>query len=65
MRTFLDGAAVPASGLLLIILSNVMVRPRKFPGKSPASWGLQFVHMSIILLDLERLFDLQEAIVAK
>lgn len=61
MRTFLDGAAVPASGLLLIILSNVMVRPRK----SPASWGLQFVHMSIILLDLERLFDLQEAIVAK
>lgn len=62
---FYAGAAVLATGLLLVILSNVTVRPRKFPGKSPASHSLQFLCVSMIRLDLERLFDLQEAVITK
>ena len=62
---FYAGTPVPATGLLLVILSNVKVRPRKFPGKSPASQGLQFVQLGMILLGLERLFDLQEAVITK
>lgn len=62
---FYSGAAVLATGLLLVILSNVTVRPRKFPGKSPVSYSLQFLRVSMIRLDLERLFDLQETVITK
>lgn len=41
MRTwlflFFSGAAALATGLMLVILSCVTVRPKKFPGKSPLS----------------------------
>lgn len=52
-------------GFSFSFVSNVMVRPRKFPGKSPASQCLQFVHLSLILVDLERPSDLQEAVITK
>lgn len=38
-----------------VLLSYATVRPRKFPGKSPLPQCLQFLHLTMILLDLGRL----------
>lgn len=65
MMCFMQEQLFLLVGFCFSVFSNVMVRPRKFPGKSPASQCLQFVHSSLMLVDLERPFDLQEAVITK
>lgn len=49
-------AALLASGLPRVLLSYITARPRKFPGKCAPPQCLQFLHLTGILLHLERFF---------
>ena len=48
---FYTKAAIPANVHMHVLLSYVTSRPWKFPGKSPPPQCLQFLHLTMILLE--------------